>query len=76
MIEEKDITVGTAWLRDVILGVTTFRKCPCCNSDGLTFECGEEKLSYAKPEWEEEFTSIDLCDNCDGVGYIENTRKE
>ncbi len=60
--------------RNIILGKTTYRKCPLCNNDGIQYwdnVDGGDIQSYRKPEWGEEYNSGE-CENCDGLGFIEN----
>lgn len=65
--------VETKWLRDVILGKITFRKCPCCDNNGREYwdENGDGVSPFPRPEWNGNFDSGE-CENCGGLGFIEN----
>lgn len=67
-----EIYVTSEELRDIILGKITYRKCPCCDSNGTEYWDidGEVVLPYAHPDWED--YNQGECENCDGVGYIQN----
>lgn len=61
-------------LLDIILGKVQYRKCPCCDSNGLQFwdEDGMGLGPYPRQEWGEDYGQ-GPCDNCDGLGYIKGT---
>jgi hypothetical protein len=63
--------------RAIILGKITYRKCPCCDSEGLEYwdENGNGTGPCPRPEWGDNYES-GLCDNCDGLGFIPNVLTE
>ena len=62
--------VSTEWLNLVIRGKVTFRKCPSCDKDGLELqyynEDGDPCLSTEESAWRS------MCEDCDGIGYLQN----
>ena len=65
--------LDTEELRNIITGKTSFRKCPCCNKEGLEYweETGVSVLPYPHPDWGDNYES-GPCDECDGLGYVQN----
>lgn len=58
-------------LREIILGKIVYRKCPCCDKEGMEYwsEDGEEVGPAPKPEWGE-FYNEGECENCKGLGFV------
>ena len=62
-------------LRDIILGKTTFRKCPCCDNNGRVYYDGNTGLGVGPcppAGIAEEDIADDTCDDCHGLGFIQN----
>lgn len=60
---------------DIILGKTTYRKCPLCDENGIQYwdnENGTDIQSYRKSEWGDEYNA-GCCENCEGLGFIPST---
>lgn len=60
---------------DIILGKTTYRKCPLCDQNGIQYwdnVDGGDIQSYRKPEWGDEYNA-GCCENCEGLGFIPST---
>ena len=63
-------------LRDIILGKTTFKKCLSCDNNGQEWWDGDTGLGVGSvpptgiPH--ENISHVD-CDNCNGLGYIQNS---
>ena len=60
-------------LRDIILGKTTYKKCPGCDQNGREYweETGTVVLPYPLATWISHDSG--LCQSCDGLGYIQNS---
>ena len=69
----RDINIEVEYLRDIITGKQTFRKCPACDKDGREYwdENGNGANSYPHPDWGVDYDS-GPCRNCDGLAYIPN----
>ena len=67
------IDVEKEWLRKVISGKITFKKCLCCDNNGREYwdENGVSVLPYPHPDWGEDYCD-GPCQNCDGIGFVEN----
>ena len=65
--------IETEYLRRVILGQMTFKKCPACDNSGREYwdESGISVLPYPHKDWGDNYDS-GPCSNCGGLGYIEN----
>ena len=62
-------SVSNDYLREVIKGKVTFRKCPCCDNDGIEIQCYDdngEPCTSDHPEARRE-----VCENCYGVAFME-----
>jgi len=59
--------------RNIILGKTTYRKCPLCDNDGMEYwdENGMSPSPFPRPEWGEDYNSGE-CENCNGLGFVES----
>ena len=59
--------------RKIILGKITFKKCPCCDNNGVEYwdETGTSVLPYPHKSWGDKYES-GKCENCGGLGFIEN----
>ena len=57
-------------LRSIILGKRVYKKCPCCDNNGIYY-LNEEGESASSPlqEWGDDY-SREECDNCDGLGFV------
>ncbi len=66
-----DIYISTKDLREIILGKITYRKCPNCDQNGNEHwdDDGRTVLPAPLPGWKE----YGSCQNCNGLGYIQNT---
>ena len=72
------------WFRKVIQGKVLFRRCPDCIGrgyvwyDGYTGEvCGNQALEEeALKENCGDYPCTDMCDNCDGIGYVQTLEEE
>ena len=59
-------------VRDLILGKLKYRKCPCCDNNGVEYWDGETGMgaspspSGINPEW----LAWGSCENCNGLGFI------
>jgi hypothetical protein len=57
-------------LRAIITGKVKYRKCPFCNDKGRVFSIDDENyFTEPKAEWSNYVD--DYCDNCDGLGYVQ-----
>lgn len=63
--------LSTEELRNIILGKTVFKKCPCCDKNGTEYwdEDGNNAGPAPRPEWGNDFCT-GTCENCDGVAYV------
>lgn len=62
-------------LREIILGKTTFRKCPACDNKGQVYYDGRTGFGvgpYPPSNVAIEDIATDRCDDCDGLGYLYN----
>jgi hypothetical protein len=66
------VNVDIDFLRAIILGKVQFRKCPCCDMEGLIYFNDDDSPALASPkaEWGDEYHSED-CENCDGLAFIQ-----
>jgi len=59
-------------LKDLIEGKLKYRKCPCCDANGLQYYDGSTGLGVSAspsgidPEW----LTSEGCDNCGGLAYL------
>lgn len=64
-----EITVDSAYMRGVINGTITFRKCPNCDSDGVEIQSYDDNGEPCKSA--DENATRYACDKCNGIGFIE-----
>lgn len=57
------------WLREVIQGKITFRKCPSCDNEGIEIQSYDENGEPCNSD--DETAQRYTCENCEGVAYIE-----
>jgi hypothetical protein len=67
------IEIEIEFLRDIITGKQTYRKCLACDKNGREYwdETGTSVLPYPHPDWKDNY-ECGPCDNCDGIGYVPN----
>jgi hypothetical protein len=56
------------WLRKVICGEITFRKCPTCDKNGVEYQCYNSNGDTCRPD--DETAERSVCEKCDGIAYI------
>ncbi len=66
---KSDIVCETDWLRDVIKGVITFRKCPQCDNEGREIQCYDSDGEPCLPDNED--ATRHTCESCNGLAFIE-----
>ena len=57
------------WIRGVINGTITFRKCPNCDSEGIENQAFDENGDPCSPD--NETAHRETCEKCDGIAFIE-----
>lgn len=62
-------------LRDIIFGRVTFRKCPDCDKEGRVFADEDGNVITPAQADEEEFPYWEKCEECNGLGYIQNSKE-
>ena len=62
----------TEEVRDLILGKLKYRKCPCCDNNGLGYRDGETGVGASPSPSGISFECLSwgLCENCNGLGFI------
>lgn len=68
--------INTGYLRSVIKGEVTFRKCPCCDINGEEWWDGRTGTGVgpsAPIGCSDEDVESGPCENCGGLAFIENT---
>lgn len=66
-----EICLDAEELRDILLGKMVYKKCPCCDKEGLEYwnEDGEDVSPAPKAEWGEDYCS-GTCENCNGLAFV------
>ncbi len=66
-----DITLDIEELRDILLGKMVYKKCLCCDKDGMEYwnEDGEEVGPSPRKEWGDNYCE-GSCENCNGLGFV------
>ena len=65
--------LGITEIKDLIEGRIKYRKCPCCDTDGIVwFDSTRTSgvLPYPPPDITEEDLGWETCHNCNGLSYI------
>jgi len=64
--------LGLEETRDLILGKLKYRKCPCCDNQGIEYWDGNTGLgaSSSPSNIPPEYLSWGSCENCNGLGFI------
>ena len=58
-------------IKDLIEGRIKYRKCPCCDTDGIVwFDSTKPYGALPYPDIPEEDLGWESCHNCDGLSYI------
>lgn len=66
----KYIECSNEWLRQVISGGITFRKCPDCDKNGIEYQSYNEYGNTCRDD--DETAERHPCEKCDGIAYIQN----
>jgi hypothetical protein len=57
------------YLNQVIRGIIEFRKCPCCDNDGIELQAydgnGDPCTAQTEGAWR------DVCHDCEGLAFIQ-----
>lgn len=72
------------WFRKVVQGKVMFRKCPDCVGRGYVWYDGCTGMLHNNQSLEEEelkdscgeYPCTDVCDNCNGIGYIQTMEED
>jgi len=64
--------LDTHEVRDLILGKLKYRKCPCCDNQGLEYWDGSTGMGVnpSPAGIDPENLSWGFCENCSGLGFI------
>lgn len=57
------------WIRQVISGEITFRKCPACDSNGIEYQAYNEYGNSCNAD--DETAERHPCEKCDRIAYIQ-----
>ena len=58
------------WLRSVITGEVTFRKCPACDNEGIEYQAYDENGQTCPSS--DPTAERYKCEKCKGLAYIQN----